>query len=87
MISSFLKEYASLLHESTSFQFLKYYFFFFLGIMIDHIFLAKLNIYKLYEYYFIDKNFYVTNAKLVYYNLNDQLVTFSIFDYLKKKKM
>lgn len=85
MISSFLKEYASSLHESTSFQFLKYYLFFFLGIMIDHIFLAKLNIYKLYEYYFIDKNFYVTNAKLVYYNLNNQLVTFSIFDYVKKK--
>ena len=87
MIISFLKEYAYSLQDSFFFQFLKYYFVFFLGFMVDQILWTKLTIYKYYDHYFIDKNFYVTNVKLVYYNLNNQLVTFPVFDYLKKKEV
>lgn len=87
MLTSFLKEYAYSLQGSIFIQFLKYYVVFFLGFIIDKILWVKLNIYKLYDYYFIDKNFYVTNVKLVYYNLNNQLVTFPVFDYLKNKEI
>lgn len=87
MLTSFLKEYAYSFQGSFLIQFLKYYFVFFLGFMVDKILWVKLNLYKFYDYYFIDKNFYVTNVKLVYYNLNNQLVTFPVFDYLKKKEI
>ena len=87
MVTSFLKEYAYSFQGSFLIQFLKYYFVFFLGFMVDKVLWVKLNLYKLYEYYFIDKKFYVTNVKLVYYNLNNQLVTFPVFDYLKKKEI
>lgn len=87
MLSTFLKEYAYSLQGSILIQFLKYYIVFFLGFMVDNILWIKLNLYKLYDRYFIDKNFYITNVKLVYYNLNNQLVTFPVFDYLKKKEI
>ena len=77
MLSTFLKEYAYSLQGSILIQFLKYYLVFFLGFMVDNILWVKLNLYKLYDRYFIDKNFYVTNVKIVYYNLNNQLKYYS----------
>ena len=86
MIFNLLKEYYIKLLDTSLFQYLNYYILFFVGFSIDQVLFIKLKLRQLYEKYCINNDFYIKNVKLIYHDINYQLINLNVNEYFQKNK-
>jgi len=82
-----IKYYLLKIKNSTLYNNMYEYLYSILNYSFEQILYAKLNINKYYDEYLVDKDFILTNVKLIYNNNDNNLIKIDVIDYFSKNKV